>query len=237
MRIGAVILSRLDSKRLPGKALLQVAGQPLIHYVFSACRSAAGVSDVVLATSARSTDERLAEHADVEGARCFRGPTDDVAARFLGAMQAFGFDAALRVNGDSPLAQSRLLARGVALFAEGSADLVTNVPGRTFPFGLSVEVVARDAMNSAYPRMDAGHREHVTKYFYDAPSEFRVRCFEAEDRRFHGLQLAVDTPLDLERFAWIVEQLGPTAVTDAGVVRLAELAQAFAQRHPGPAGP
>src|SRR4051812_7803637 len=116
MNIGAIILARLDSNRLPGKALRDIAGRPLVGYVVDLCRQVAGVDQVVLATSNRAVDEPLARFARSEGIACVRGDTEDVAGRFLYAMESTGFAGALRVNGDSPLNRPALLARAVEVF-------------------------------------------------------------------------------------------------------------------------
>ena len=72
-----------------------------------------------------------------------RGPLQDVAGRFLEVVERFGLDAFVRVTGDSPLIDQRLVDHGIDLFREGGADVVTNVFPSTFPSGQSLEVVRR----------------------------------------------------------------------------------------------
>ena len=57
LRIVAVIPARYHSTRLPGKALADIAGRPMIEHVYRRARRAAGVDDVIVATD----DERIAE--------------------------------------------------------------------------------------------------------------------------------------------------------------------------------
>ena len=64
MKIAAVILSRYDSSRLPGKALLKIAGRPIIQYVIELCKSINNISDVVLATTNRKIDDNLVKFAE-----------------------------------------------------------------------------------------------------------------------------------------------------------------------------
>src|SRR4051794_40319569 len=141
MKIGAIVLARMDSRRLPNKALRDVAGQPLIQYAFDACAATPGVDVTILATTNRTEDDALAGYAQQKGISCYRGSPDDVAGRFLSVIETFGLDAALRFNGDSPLHRANLLAEAVEIFRSGNWDLVTNVPGRSFPYGISVEVI------------------------------------------------------------------------------------------------
>jgi len=223
MNVGAIILSRLDSSRLPGKALRLVHERPLLDYVIELCRLIDGVSVIVLATSDRPVDDPIAEFADKAHIHCVRGSEKDVAGRFLASMEQFELDAALRVNGDSPLNDPRLLSRGVDTMKSGKYDLVTNVPGRTYPFGMSLEVILRSAMRDAYASFsDAGCFEHVTKYFYDHPQHVRICKILSERPDFAGVQLSVDTKVDLMRFSWLVKQLNgpPSSFSSEHVVNL-----------------
>lgn len=223
MNVGAVILSRLDSTRLPGKALRLVHGRPLLDYVIELCRLIDGVSVIVLATSDRTVDDPIAEFAEKANVHCVRGSVENVAGRFLSAMEQFELDAALRVNGDSPLNDPKLLSSGVEIIKSGNYDLVTNVPDRTYPFGMSLEVVLRETMRKAYASFrDAGCFEHVTKYFYDHPQCFRIRKILSDCPAFAGVQLSVDRIEDLMRFSWVVEQLNgsPSSCSPEQVVHL-----------------
>src|SRR6185312_7877584 len=110
----------------------------------------------------------------------------------LKAAKAAGFDALVRVNGDSPLLDPALVAEGVALFRAGGADLVTNVRPRSFPKGQSVEVIAVAALAAAMAETrDPADREHVTPFLYAHPERFRIRNFAAPRPR-PDLQLSVD---------------------------------------------
>jgi len=63
MRFKVYIPARLASTRLPGKALLDLAGQSMLQRVH-ACALASGADEVVIATD----DERIADHARGFGA-------------------------------------------------------------------------------------------------------------------------------------------------------------------------
>jgi spore coat polysaccharide biosynthesis protein SpsF len=229
MKVGAIVLARLDSRRLPAKALKPVRGTPLIGYALSLCRRIEGVDCVAIACTDRAVDDPLERLAREEGVQCVRGSTDDVAGRFLQAMNELELDAAVRMNGDSPLNSAPLLARAVALFREERWDLVSNVPGRTYPYGMSAEVVDRRAFARACASMDdAADREHVTKYLYDHPEAFRIHPLRADAAGWHGIQLAVDDEHDLARFEWILENIsGPPETAEIG--ELVELAGRFDQ--------
>lgn len=235
MKIGGVILARMSSSRLPGKALRPVGGRVLLDYVVDAAQRVKGLDQVILATSGDASDAPLVAFAQQRGIACFRGSLNHVAGRFLGAMEHHELDAALRINGDSPMHSPALMAQGVETFRRGEWDLVTNVHPRSFPYGMTLEVAGRRAMTDACEKMTGpDHREHVTAWFYQHPEMFRIKNLVAEDPGVGEVELTVDEPRDLERFAWIEERLGER-LHEAAIPELAALAAAFEAAHPAEA--
>lgn len=231
MRIGAIILARLDSRRLPRKALRDLCGKPLIGWAIDACRAVPGLDEIILATTDRAQDDELADYARHAGIDCLRGDCDDVAGRFLAAMESFRLDAAVRFNGDSPLQRPSLLAQAVELFRQSDVDLVSNVPGRRFPYGVSIEVIGLAVMRAAHAGMtNRAHREHVTSIFYDHPERIRTRYISADDPTLAGVQLAVDDENDLARVSWIITRLEAPAAA-AALVDIVRLAREYDRRH------
>jgi spore coat polysaccharide biosynthesis protein SpsF len=187
------VQARMSSQRFPGKMLAPLAGRPMIDHVLERCGQAFGAECVVLATSRELSDDALAVHADRLGARVFRGDLRDVFSRFQSCLAAHPCEWFVRISGDSPLIDPRLIAR-VAACREPGLDLVTNVRPRTFPPGQSVEVInARRfaAMDAA--SLTAEEREHVTLAFYNHADRYRLRNVASRDPSLARQHLAVDT--------------------------------------------
>ena len=58
LRAVAVIQARLGSTRLPGKALADLAGRPMLAHVAERAAAIPGIADVVLATTVSPADDR-----------------------------------------------------------------------------------------------------------------------------------------------------------------------------------
>lgn len=229
---GIVIFARLDSSRLPGKVLKPIGGRPMLGLIIDRMRRAAASGNVVVATSDRAVDDPIARFATDEGVHLFRGPCDDVAARAFQCAQANGFDRFVRISGDSPFIDPKLVDLVASAQVQSGADLATNTQVRTYPPGMSVEVVRTVAMRRLLAETDhADDREHVTRYFYRCPQGFRIVNCRAADSRYEGLRLVVDTPEDYARANWIADHLGDDLVS-ADIDAVARLARKALRHSP-----
>lgn len=205
MEIGVIILARMSSKRLPGKALRPLAGKPVLQYAIEAVQRVPGLAGVLVATSEEGSDDPIAMWCEANQVACFRGSLENVAERFLQALLAQGWEAAVRISADSPLLPWRLIDAAHRLYRRGQYDLVTNVLPRTYPRGQSVEVVSKSALQQAYQRFSQpADFEHVTSYFYRHAQQWRIgRLTLARDQS--GVNLAVDTAEDLTRLEGLMK--------------------------------
>jgi spore coat polysaccharide biosynthesis protein SpsF len=207
MRVGAVVHARMASSRLPGKVLADLGGRPALEWLLERIERAGELDAVVVATSVEATDDPVAELCAKRGVALHRGPLEDLAARVLAAADAFALDVLVRVNGDSPLLDQRLVDRGVALQRATGADLVTNVRPRSFPPGQSVEVLKTGALRLAVERMeDPSDREHVTAWLYRHPAEVRIERF-AQDPPVTEPPLTLDGPADRIRLERVLSRM------------------------------
>ena len=102
-KVVGVILSRVGSKRLPEKALLHLAGQPMIQRYIQRCKLIEGIDELVLATTKKPEDNVLCDIAETEGIEYFRGSEDDVLNRIIQCTDKFEGDLVVRLCADNPL--------------------------------------------------------------------------------------------------------------------------------------
>jgi len=215
MSLGIGLLCRYNSQRLPGKILRDIRGRPLISHIVERIRRAAPERSLVVATTREKSDDAIAAYCRRAGIECFRGDLNDVAGRFLSCLKAYGWEYGARINGDRLFLDVETLQAMLAIADTGEFDLVTNTPGQTFPYGLGVEIVRTEFYASWLDSMtEDSHREHVTTWFYENPSVGRRYVYEnTVCPEAAGLQLAIDTPEDLDNAARILELAGPAPAT------------------------
>lgn len=199
--LAAIVLARTDSSRFPRKCFATLGGISVIENVYRRLSGIEGIDRVLLATTARSCDDELADCFLALGGLVYRHPgseTDDVAGRLMAAATELGAEYVLRVNGDSPFPIPSLIQAGIHLL-DSSPDLVTNLIPRSYPYGTSVEWIRVAMLRELLPSLTPREREHPTSRFYSLPGEFRICCLPAMEPSCHELVLTVDHPEDLSR--------------------------------------
>jgi spore coat polysaccharide biosynthesis protein SpsF len=190
----------MSSTRLPGKVLAEVAGAPMILRQIERLQRAARLNRIVVATSDQASDDSLAVCLIAAGVPVFRGPLDDVLARYIGAMEAFGpVRTVVRLTADCPLADPELVDQTLDLHQRSGADYTSNTPARrSFAKGLDVEVFESVALKiAADETADPYDHEHVTPFLYRHPNRFKVEGLEqAADEG--EVRWTVDRPDDLD---------------------------------------
>lgn len=198
-KVVAIIQARMASKRLPGKVLLDVAGEPMLVHVVERTRRARLLDEVVVATGEGSGDDPVAQLCQERGYACVRGSEADVLARYLKAARQHLADVVVRITADCPLMDPQVIDQVVEAFlgAEPPADYASNRILRRYPVGLDVEVMSRAALERAGKEAHEPYqREHVTPYFYEQPGRFAVLSIEAPED-YGSLRWTVDTEADL----------------------------------------
>lgn len=206
-KIGIIVQARMSSQRLPGKVLREVNGKPILQYIVERLAHCQSTQDVVVATSREKSDDHIEEFCINKNVPCFRGSLTDVASRFKEISENEQWNAFIRINGDSPLIDQHLIDMGVNHYLQGTYDLVTNVFPRSYPPGQSVEIVRADTFMKVYPRLtDKDDIEHVTRFFYQNPTEFEIFNFSSSIDYSH-IHLSVDTPGDMQVFSKIIQKM------------------------------
>ncbi|MDA2938238.1 3-deoxy-manno-octulosonate cytidylyltransferase [Acidobacteria bacterium AH-259-A15] len=123
MRFVGVIPARFDSSRLPGKPLIEIAGKPLVQWVYDRACQAPRLDDVLVATD----DQRVVQVVEDFGGKAMitrrdhRSGTDRVAE----VAQWVEADVFVNIQGDEPLISPRTIEEICSPFERNSALQVT----------------------------------------------------------------------------------------------------------------
>jgi len=207
-RVVAIVSARMASSRYPGKALVPLAGRPLLQVLLERIASSPELDSVALATSTSPDNQPLVDIARKLGVPAFQGDDEDVLRRYVDCARSMGADHVVRVTGDNPLTDLETLEKLVALHLQTGADY-TYVPGEALLMGILSEVIAKSALEASWDRGEARHRsELVTLYIKEHPQEFKIRTAALPGglRRPH-YRLTVDEKEDVELMQLLFERL------------------------------
>lgn len=201
---GLFLQVRLDSSRLPNKALLELGGGSVIEHAMRSLRR------VPTSVHAILTDQESADLLQPRAARCgfetFVGPRENVLERYVLAARYFGTEVVVRATGDNPLVSWELARLAVKEFRSENADYF-GFDGP--PLGTGVEVVATSALERAIRETnDPYDLEHVTSFVYRNPSSFRaVRRSAPAAYCLPKARVTLDTALDYAQLSRIFDAL------------------------------
>jgi 3-deoxy-manno-octulosonate cytidylyltransferase (CMP-KDO synthetase) len=124
----AIIPARYHSTRLPGKALADIGGHPMIELVYRRAAAARSVSSVIVATD----DERIFRAVEAFGGAARMTSTSHVSGTDRLAEVAAGLecDVVVNVQGDEPLIEPEMIDEAVAPFAADPALMMSTLRRR-----------------------------------------------------------------------------------------------------------
>lgn len=207
VNIGIVILSRYSSNRLPGKALIKIKGKEILKYIVERLEYRFKRNSIIIATSTEKSDDVIEEFAKKENINCYRGSLEDVASRFYEAAKQKSWEYAVRICGDNLFANTEALESMMHILNEEKYDFISNVKNRTFPIGMTVEIVRLEYFSKLLKEIKKSekYKEHVTLYLYERDKlDNHYYFYNKKIPEAAGIKLSIDTPEDLDRTKKIV---------------------------------
>ncbi|MBD2759033.1 aldo/keto reductase [Yimella sp. cx-573] len=186
MSVRVIIQSRLSSTRLPGKAMLTLAGMPAV--ILAARRAGNAGLPVVVATSDQSDDDVLAQAVEAAGITVFRGSLHDPLGRFVAATADMDDDdLVVRLTGDNAVPDGEFLGELIDTMNTAGEDYIRVTMADIY--GVGAEVMRVGLLRQAAAETTSSFdREHVTPWIrrhtndldfvprLSAGDPLRVRC-------------------------------------------------------------
>ncbi|MCG3674640.1 N-acetylneuraminate synthase family protein [Aliarcobacter butzleri] len=224
MKVGIILLCRYNSSRLSGKILKQINGRSVLGHILDRLNFLSHNNQIIVATSDEKSDDDIEEFCRYSNVDCYRGSLDNVADRFLSCAKYYRLDYAIRINGDNIFTPWDVLTPMIAIAKTNNYQFVTNVVGRTFPKGMSIEIVNTKFYADNIDKFSSEDKEHVTLWFYknsDVCKKYEYLNDIIEEAK--GLDLALDTQEDFENTKYIMSQMNryPATYSFKEIIQLA----------------
>jgi len=201
----------MRSSRLPGKVLMPLAGKPALWHLAQRLRAQPLIDAIYVATSTLEQDDPIADFVTgLEGVQLFRGPEDDVLARYYQCVKDVHPEIVLRVTGDVPLVSLRHMTRVLTTLMERDdlAGIASNYKHSKLAVGLGHEAFRFSALEAAHLEATLPEeREHVTTFIKTRPDRFKVEVLMAENALRGPFRFALDYPEDYALLQAIYDRL------------------------------
>ena len=112
----AIIQARTSSKRLPNKVMKIINGKRLINFVYDRVKISKKVSKIYIAISNLKRDDKLASYCKKKKYNFYRGELNNVLGRYCSLIEKKGISSLVRVNGDSPCIDPKLIDKAIDIF-------------------------------------------------------------------------------------------------------------------------
>jgi spore coat polysaccharide biosynthesis protein SpsF len=206
--IGCIIQARMGSTRLPGKVMKKLDLQNYsLDYTINQLNECPSLKKIIIATTMNPEDDVIENFANEKKINIFRGDSEDVLSRYYHCAKTFSLDSIIRVTGDCPLIDPKIVEKGIKIYLKENCDYLTNTSPRTFPDGNETEIFSFSALTNAFNNATLpSEREHVTPYFRNNPKDFRIYNF-TNNEDISNLRWTLDYDIDLKLIKIIISKI------------------------------
>ncbi len=193
MLIGAFLIARMDSTRLPGKCMIKICNKPLMELMVERVKSSRLIDKIIIATTSNLSDIPLEELAKKLNISSYRGSPENVMERICTAAKESECEIIVELLGDNPLVHSELIDDVITFYKEGSYDYAATVTKEyqlpdsslnLFSIGIRIQVYSRSAAEQwiNYKSYLKSKNKHPSSYIFEHPEDFKIGYFEAKGK-------------------------------------------------------
>ncbi len=204
-KIIACIIVRMNSTRLPKKALSDLNGLPLTLQLIRRLKCSKNISNIVVCTSSHPDDAILLDKANDWGVDSYAGSQKDVLSRLIDVCDLYEADAVLRITGDNPFTDSDNIDRLIEHHIDTSSEYTRT---NRLPLGVTAEVMSANMLKKLHKSiLDPDQTEYMSFFAFNSDM-FHCEVLdplEGQERPYYSL--TVDYPKDLELVRRIYSEL------------------------------
>ena len=142
--IGMIIQARMSSTRLPGKSMLDLAGEPLVGRILERVKRCKSINEIILAIPTKKTDDILENLAIDYGIKVFRGSENNLLERYYQAAKFYNIETIIRFPADNPTPEpleiDKIVKHHILKNPNGFSTNLCEINHSGYPDGIGAEV-------------------------------------------------------------------------------------------------
>lgn len=194
INIGLIISCRLNSTRLPRKAIIKLGKTTSIERCINQVKQT-GIKCIIIATSKKKENLVLKKIAKRNNINFFMGSDKNLVLRNLQAANKYNLDHLIRVTGDSPLISYELISELISNHLKRDSDYSYN---DNLPLGTRSEIIKVKALKFIYENTKTSkYGEYLSLYFKN--NKKLIKCNKVDFRKeynFKKIRLNLDYESD-----------------------------------------
>lgn len=205
-----IIQIRNGSKRLPLKALKKYKDKTLIEIMLLRLLSFFKSNQIYLITTKLKQDDVLIKICKKLNIKTFRGYQNNVLKRFLETSKIHNIKNIVRLTGDCPLVDPKLLKKMIDYFFHKKLDYYSNCypyDKRFFAVGSDIEIINLNLLKYIYKSKPSKYeKEHVTTKILDFYKIFKCEILKGK-KDYSKIRYTLDYYKDYEVIIKILDYL------------------------------
>lgn len=179
MKTVMIIQARMGSVRLPGKSMMELAGQPLVGRILERVKRCESIDQIVLAVPNTEENDPLVKLGAEHSVDVFQGDEGNVLLRYCDAAKKYAAHYVVRLPADNPVPEpaeiDRIVDFHLTLGRPGFSTNLAEIRESGYPDGIGAEIFDASLLYDAIERNPTKEqREHVHLNFYDYVSNKAV---------------------------------------------------------------
>ena len=197
-KVLAIIVARMDSSRLPNKAIKLINNKPAIEHLFervSIAKKKGFVDTIAFCTTTLPVDNELIKIASKYDIKIYQGDVDNVLSRMMLAINDNkNHDIIIRITGDDIVIDPDYLNKTIQYHNLNNAQYTD---AKSLPSGTDVEVFQRDLLKTIFELSnDSSGSEYLTNYVTNNIDQFELASLKVSSRHNKRIRLTIDTQED-----------------------------------------
>lgn len=200
--IGIIIQSRLTSKRFPKKVMQKINGLSISEILLKRISKIKNITKIIFTIPKNTKNNPLFFHLKSLNVQIYRGEEKNVLSRYYNCAKENKIDIIIRITGDCPLSDPKLIDKMISIFKKEKLDYVSTSP-KSFPDGFDVEVFSFRTLKYTFLKAKKAYDlEHVTSFIRRNKNRFKIKEINFENNfKFDNsfVKLSLDTKENLKK--------------------------------------
>jgi len=161
--VGMIIQARMGSKRLPGKSMLDLAGEPLVGRILERVKRCQELDEIILAIPNTVSNNILEELGRKYSVKVFRGSEENLLERYYYAATYYKIKTIVRLPADNPTPEpkeiDKIIKHHLSKNPYGFSSNLCEISQSGYPDGIGAEVFSTFLLSE----LIRGKRKYISK--------------------------------------------------------------------------